>query len=320
MRIILNTPLKIDVSEIAAFFPDFVHRKPFMGTFGFVDSELIRNDRSRDKLVLMLFDVRSIQGFREICSDYDNLDGLKQILSILPGSLRKKLFSAFDDAEILLRPYEIADRPWREYFERMPSAKKLEQRLNPKLETYQGKMTSTANTDVVNKVIHLDISQPSLKVVLSYVYELKNLENAARYQQLIQDARNNKIYKARFIYEIFKLEAEAVYFRSLSFRELKLPNHLFPNRKDYLTLYDEIRDLSFAEAIAFVARFIQDTGIVKREHAAKRYYADFFEVLSGARESLASYNIFSQQPTIILPDRMSNEHDPHVSELASHRF
>ena len=140
MRIIFNTPLKIDVSEVASYFPEFVHRKPFMGTFGFIDSENIRNDRSRNKQRVMLFDGRFVHGFSEISSDYDTLDELKNLLSRLPSSLRKILFSAFDDAEVLLRPYELPDRHWREYLERMPSAKRLEQALNPTLKSYQGNM------------------------------------------------------------------------------------------------------------------------------------------------------------------------------------
>jgi hypothetical protein len=306
MRIILNSPLKIDVSEIACFFPEFAHRKPFMGTFGFIDSEVIRNDRSRDKSCVMFFDSRSEQGFSEIRSDHDNLDELKYVLSRLSSPLREKLFSAFDDADILLRPYELPDMHWREYLERMSSAKRLEQRLNPTLKSYQGKMTSTANTDVQNRIIHLDISQPSLKVALSYVYELKNLENATRYLKLTGDARKKQVFKGEFICAVLTLEAEAIYFRSQAFRELNIPDHFFPCKKVYLTLYDKTSRLPIPQAVDIIARHTRETGHVKRDHSAKKYYSDFFKVLLGKKESLSSYNVLPDRPTIILLDHVTH--------------
>ncbi|MGL5741653.1 MAG: hypothetical protein ACRCXC_03415 [Legionella sp.] len=249
MRIIFNSPLKIDVSEVASYFPEFVHRKPFMGTFGLIDSENIRSDWSQTIMRVMLFDGRSEHGFGEMSTDYENLDALKCLLSRLPHSLQHTLFSAFDDAEILFRPYELHDMHWREYFERMLSAKRLEQTLNPTLKTYQGNMNSTANTDVQNRIIRVDISQHSLKIALGYVYELKNLENATRYIKLKEDARKQKVSKGQFVSQILTIEADAIHFRSQAFRELNIPDQFFPNKKVYLSLYDKTKHLPTPEAV-----------------------------------------------------------------------
>lgn len=300
MRIILNEPLQIDVAEIAIYFPHFIHRKPFMGTFGYVDSELIRNDRSREKLVVIFFEGRTENGFTEIRSDYENLDALKALLSFLPTPLRNKLFFAFEDATILLRPYSLDETlPWRYYFEKMTDAKLLEQKLNPTLVTEHKGMTSTANTDVKNKKIYLDISQDPLKTALSYAYELKNLENAERYLKIHHAVEQRLIYKSEYVNAILAIEAEAVYFRCQAFRILKLPDHHFPNQKIYLKIYDSVKLLPFEEALEIIAHYIREHSIVKRNYAAKKFYADVFASILG-KKSLLSYEKKPVQKPIVL--------------------
>lgn len=300
MRILLNEPLKINVAEIALYFPHFVHRKPFMGTFGYVDSELIRNDRCRDKLVVMFFDGKTENGFTEIRSDYDNLNALKALLDALPAPLRQQLFFAFEDATILLRPYSLDESlPWRYYFERMKDAKQLEQKLNPTLVTDHKTMTSTANTDVKNKVIRLDISQDPLKTALSYAYELKNLENAERYLEIHDGVKQRLIYKSEYVNFILAIEAEAVYFRCQAFRSLNLPDHHFPCQKNYLKMYDSVKHLSKEEAIEIISQYIREHSIVKRSHAAKKFYADVYASILG-KKSLLSYEQRPDQKPIVL--------------------
>src|SRR5437870_12064563 len=107
---------------------------------------------------------------------------------------------------------------WRIYFSKMSLAVALEKKLHPRLVTYNN-LPSTANSDIENNTINLNVSQEPLKTALSYAYELKNIENTHRYKRLNEAAKRGLLLKAEYVNAILKLEAEAAYFRCEIFRE-----------------------------------------------------------------------------------------------------
>lgn len=187
---------------------------------------------------------------------------------------------------------------WRSQFDQCSVAVELEKDLNPKLIEHYGDLKSTANTDVENKIIHLDVTQPDLKCALSYVYELKNLENAPKYAEIINNAKKHLIPKSRFIKDIIKLEAEAVHFRCQVFKELGADQSVFPCRKDYLDLYERTKNLPKEIAIKQFAQFIEDHGLVRREYAAKKFYADSYDFYAKDKSWPRFYDVPTVNPPI----------------------
>lgn len=194
---------------------------------------------------------------------------------------------------------------WRTYFIRSEEAVKLEATLKPNLKEHPGGMKSTANTDVFNKIINLDISQPALKSALSYAYELKNLENATKYEEINNRAKKRLITKSRYVKSILELEAAAIFFKCQVFRDLdsKDKDSDLPFRKGYLDIYDATKDLSMKETIKQISLYLQENGIVRREYSVKKYYSDCYDYYSEKKPWPVFYNEPPNRKHIILhPD------------------
>lgn len=176
---------------------------------------------------------------------------------------------------------------WREYFNQSNEAVELEKRLEGQFQLveHDAGMASTANTDVTGniKVINLDTSQAPFKCALSYAYELKNLDNAKKYKELIEKAQKHNISKSSFVKETIKVEAEAAYFRSKLFLAFGKKRETFPYNKEYLRIFDETKGLKKEEIIEKFAQHILENGIVRRQFAAKKYYADSFDYYAGKK-------------------------------------
>ncbi|MCF6764205.1 hypothetical protein L3V82_00360 [Thiotrichales bacterium 19S3-7] len=165
---------------------------------------------------------------------------------------------------------------WRTIFEKSKSAKALESKLNFRCVEHQN-LPSTANTDVETKTINLDISQNELKTALSFIYELKNFENADKYHVLIGQARSCEISKSKFVHGMLTLEAEAMLFRTKAFKEMGLDDSEFPNNRAYLDIYNNNLDLSDQELIKLYKKHSQSNGVVRKQFAATKYYADSYK-------------------------------------------
>ena len=161
---------------------------------------------------------------------------------------------------------------WRAVLIKSPTAMKPEGALKPKvIEHRGGYLQSTANTDLNQHIINLDVSQSPLKCALSYAYELKNLDNEKKYNALVFKAKQQLINKPRFVKMIVELEAEAIYFRCQIFHELELDASEFLYRKEYLAYYESNPK---SIAIKKMASFSQENGVIRRQYAAKKYYSD----------------------------------------------
>lgn len=188
---------------------------------------------------------------------------------------------------------------WRDYFSKSEEALQLEERLKPTLVEYQGGMKSTANTQVKKRRINLDISQSKLKCALSYAYELKNLENAEKYDLLNEKAKKRSIRKIDYVNNVIKIEAEAVYFRCSVFRAFGVREDDYPCRKDYLDIYDLTKELPKEKVIEKLVLFIKEKGIVRREYAAKKYYCDLYDYLAGKKLWPGFYDEQPQKSVLI---------------------
>lgn len=188
---------------------------------------------------------------------------------------------------------------WRDHFAKMQSATALEKKLSPTLHTQWGGMSSTANTNIALKIITLDISQAPLKAALSFSYELQNLENADRYQDIINKAKARKINKSEYIRSILAIEAEAVYFRSQAFRESNTHEQDFPCKVKYLYLFDQTKYLSKEKVILLIALDICESGIARRNYSAKKYYSDQYASFF-AKANMDVYETAIIKPPILL--------------------
>lgn len=94
--------MQIDVSAIAKFLREFAYRGPFQGTFEYVSSELIRNDRHYKSQVLF-FDQRTEQGLNEIHTDYDETE-LSELLKKIKDPIAEILTCALKEAGFQLAP------------------------------------------------------------------------------------------------------------------------------------------------------------------------------------------------------------------------
>jgi len=104
-NIILSKALDINVAEIASYFPDFLHRQPFLSTLqGMIDSELILSKdlpnptdydmgHESEPRVLFSFDGKTPAGFTKISTEYTPLE-LSDLLLRLPESLAEPLKEA----------------------------------------------------------------------------------------------------------------------------------------------------------------------------------------------------------------------------------
>ena len=169
---------------------------------------------------------------------------------------------------------------WRKYFELSHEAVELEQKLKPMLRTHLGTLKSTAQTDVEQGIIMLDISQPPLKCALSYAYELKNYEHRLDYQQLNDLAHRRAISKVQYVKSITRLEARAAMFRCRVFTDLGAPLTDLTFHRDYLEIYKKYQN-DEDKCIDMLALYIQEQGLVRREYSAKKYYAACFDYYAG---------------------------------------
>ncbi len=172
-------------------------------------------------------------------------------------------------------------KTWRDFFVSSKGAMALEHSLSPRLIERTSGLKSTANTDVRQKTISLDVSQSPLKCALSYAYELKNLENTEKFRALIASAKAGSISKGNFVKQVLALEAEAIYFRCKVFYELGVDQESFPCNQAYLDIYNVMHDEPEADVVTVIANHIQENGIIRREYAAKKYYADSYDFYTG---------------------------------------
>lgn len=184
----------------------------------------------------------------------------------------------------------MRDVPWRNFFLQSPQAVSLERSLSPNLRESQELLKSTASTDVKHRCITLDVSQPPLKCALSYAYELKNLEHAELYLEIIALAKSKKINKKSFIRQIINLEAEAIYFRCQVFYEIGVNREDFPCKQVYLDIYSLSRNKPKSDVIKEIALYIKDNGVVRREYAAKKYYSDSYDFHTGSKAWPSHYS------------------------------
>lgn len=195
---------------------------------------------------------------------------------------------------------------WRTYFLMSEEAVSLENCLRPCLKEYHGGISSTANTDVTNKIIHLDVSQPPLKSALSYTYELKNLQNADKYNLLNILARSLTITKAEYVKSHIALEAEAAHFRCKIFRQLCCSDNDLTFNRAYLQIYDTTKSLSTQEALKHFSLYIENHGIVRKQYAAKKYYSDCYDYYSGKNTWPSFYTTTRKQETFFAKTKNTN--------------
>ena len=154
----------------------------------------------------------------------------------------------------------------------------LEKRLSPTLIEHMEGMKSTANTDIRKRTIHLDITQAEIKCALSYAYELKNLDNAEKYLELEKRAKEGEITKSQFVGAVISVEAQAIYFRCRVIKQLQ--NHskeAIPANEAYMSIINE--GSSETKILKNLTRYITEHGVVRREIAAKKYYADYYDII-----------------------------------------
>ncbi|VVC76259.1 hypothetical protein AQUSIP_15680 [Aquicella siphonis] len=194
---------------------------------------------------------------------------------------------------------------WRQEFEKLKEALELERTLKGKFRLVEHKtgLASTANTDVTGniKVINLDTSQTPLKCALSYAYELKNLNNAEKYENLIERAKKGSISRSNFVKEMIKIEAEAAYFRAKAFLDLGGKRENFPYNKEYLRIFDETKELRKEEIIKKFAQYILENGKVRQQFAAKKYYVDSFDYYSGKKMWPSFYDKKPKDVVLVKP-------------------
>lgn len=189
---------------------------------------------------------------------------------------------------------------WRSFFEKSEAALALESALSLTLVKHHGGLPSTANTNVETRVINLDVSQPAAKVALSYAYELMNFNNIARYQEVINRAKNNQITAVDYVNSITAIEAEAALFRCEVFHSFNLPRDNYPANPKYLELYDKCHGRSHQEKIRIFQRFILDEGIVRRQFTVKGYYLDQYRYYTGKQNWPQKYDNIEKLDTIII--------------------
>jgi len=115
-------------------------------------------------------------------------------------------------------------------------------------------------------------------------------------------AKKQEISKTDFIRKIIHLEAEAIYFRCEVFYEMGVHEEEFPCRQVYLDLYSLNRDQSEESVIERIASYIEEHGIVRREYAAKKYYADSYDFHTGKKAWPRHYNAERSQSVVHAAD------------------
>jgi hypothetical protein len=194
---------------------------------------------------------------------------------------------------------------WLSFVRCSASAVQLQSKLSPVV-VEEATMRSTAYTDVVQGVIHINVSQPPLKTALSYCYELKNLENKQYYVELRQAAKNHEIIKAQYVQACIKKEAEAVYFRCQAFHEMGEKEDDFPLSQEYLKIYHDTETLSEQQRVQAFFSHICECGTVRRGIPVKKYYADCYDTLVKAKAWPVVYEIVDEQRVIPLPAATQN--------------
>ena len=181
---------------------------------------------------------------------------------------------------------------WRDFLIFSQAATMLEKRLSPTLVEHIEGMKSTAHTDIRKRTIHIDITQTEIKCALSYAYELKNLENAEKYLELEKRAKEDEISKSQFVGAVISVEAEAIYFRCRVIKQLQ--NHsqeAIPANEAYMSIFND--GSSDTQILKNLKRYIIEHGVVRREIAAKKYYADYYDIImkkNGLQDQIGATN------------------------------
>ncbi len=113
-------------------------------------------------------------------------------------------------------------------------------------------------------------------------------------------ATRRSINKSEYVKSIMKLEAEAIIFRCRIFRDLGSDDCDLPFKKEYLEIYDSTKDLPIEEGLKQISLYIQENGIVRREHSAKKYYSDSYGFHAGKKRWPSFYDNPTRRETIVL--------------------
>lgn len=215
-----------------------------------------------------------------------------------------------DSAEYKLitrtKSYHYSFVSWRQYLRQSEDAIKYEEKLSGPpfylklVEHCDGRLASTAHTDVEQKTINLDVTQPPLKAAMSYAYELKNFDNIVKHERLEFLAKHQAIRKAVYVKSILEIEAEAIYFRCKFFRTLGVSDNEFPNKRAYLELYDSMANLPEKQVEKRIHQYMLENGVVRNAFSAKKFYADSYDFYAGKKDWPAAYDEKSQSSCIRL--------------------
>lgn len=195
----------------------------------------------------------------------------------------------------------VPELEWRHYFDLSSSARALERNSQFRVIEHT-KLPSTANCDIENKVINLNISQPPIKLALSYAYELQNMAQHEQYAAIIDKAKNNQISKQDYINQILLREARSVYFRAKVFKEMNLDEKLYPANKAYLDIYNAGLKKSEVEVVRELKLYIQSHGIVRKQFSVTKFYADCYDFYRGKIAWPKKYGQAASSEVICLPD------------------
>ncbi|MCH9689554.1 MAG: hypothetical protein K0U24_01575 [Gammaproteobacteria bacterium] len=137
---------------------------------------------------------------------------------------------------------------------------------------------------------------------LSQSSRLRVLSDANEYSRLIALAKETKISKAEFVKGILRLEAEAIYFKCKVFNETETDGKPLPCRQAYLDIYSLSGTATKEEVINKMASYMKDSGVVRREYSAKKYYADSYDFHSGSKAWPEHYNEKRSESVVIAHD------------------
>lgn len=121
------------------------------------------------------------------------------------------------------------------------------------------------------RIIKISQNYPLTKAALQLAYELVNVQNSSRYCDIIQKARQGKVLCEEYAQHMIRLEAEAVYGRSMVAKELEL-SHL-DSYYGFVSGIDE--SLPLEQKIEYIAKEMMISGKVVvpgGEEYVKNYY------------------------------------------------
>lgn len=196
--------------------------------------------------------------------EYD-LDELIQKVSVYKGPTREKGSDGFDEDEM----YAV--------FSRSPAARRLEEEVGAAGFTYAGDTgsQSNANTDIEEKEIRINKTRDVLRAALGFVYELMNAKNERRHREVFEmfHQEKTKANAEAFAYEMLRIEAEAVFMRTLVAIETETTEVLA--NKNYIEIVRG--EGSDSEKINQIYEVMIESGTIGQgKIPAVQYYVDMF--------------------------------------------